>query len=276
MRTLTRGKTALVGAMAAGLALVGAPALAAPGEAPTLEVANDTFRAGSWGDGVEFTITDVPEGAVDVVAELDWATANGRGLVGEPVNAERQVDGSYTGTILPEDATPTAPDEDGFPVYTVNAYYTYLGESGEEKSAIAAVELTILEGLSVTGPAEATVAQLAEGVNLRLAGFNPNETVSGDIEFYDPETNTFESIGQFTATVGPDGNGEGELTIIGASVGNQFRVTANGAEGTVHHYITAVAEPGEETPGGPTPGGEGPTTPAPEAPRAPERVDTGA
>lgn len=280
MRTMTRGKVALAGALAAGMALVATPAVAAPGDAATLTVENTTFTAGSWGEGVDFVVSDIPAEATSVTVMLGSRGENGGGLVADPIEGEPQEDGTFSGNILPDDITPVAPDANGYPVYEVSAYYEY---PGAEPVWSEPVELTILPGLSVTGPAEATVAELAAGVQLQFAGFQPDETVTGDIMYLNPETNAWESIGDFSALIGPNGEGEGLLTITGASVGDIFRVSATGENGTVYHWINTVAEAGEQ-PGGEQPGGEQPSaeqpgeTPAaaPQAPRAPERVDTGA
>ncbi|RLV55014.1 hypothetical protein D9V41_13020 [Aeromicrobium phragmitis] len=277
MRTMTRGKAALAGALAAGLALVATPAVAAPGDPITLTVEESerTYTAGSWGDGIDFEVSGIPEEATGVSVSLASWGANGGGLVGDPVDGQREADGTFSGTILPEGSSPVAPDADGFPIYEVTAYYTYEGADGEVEYEYAdAIQLTILEGLSVTGPAEATVAELAAGVNLQFAGFEPNENITGLITRLNPETNEWEEIGDFAATVGPNGDGEGVLTITGATAGDMFRVSAAGANGTVYHWLNAVAGDAEQ-PGGEEPGAEDPA-PAPQAPRAPERVDTGA
>ncbi|OUZ08882.1 hypothetical protein BHE97_12170 [Aeromicrobium sp. PE09-221] len=275
MRIITRTAVALAGAATLGLGLVAAPATAAPalGDEPVVELATSTFKAGSWGDGVQFTVTEVPEGVEAVELAVGSMGENGGGLVAEPVQAERQVDGSFTGTVLPDaDTPPVAPDANGYPVYTASAGYEYTDENGETQYASTFVELTITDGVSVTGPDEATVAELAAGVPLQFAGFNSNETVTGDIRYFNAETGEEESIGDFSATLGENGAGEGVLTITGASVGQQFRVVASGEEGTVSHYITVVEgsdEGGED-------GDDETPAPAPEQPRKPERVDTGA
>lgn len=274
MRTITRAAVALAGAATLGLGLVAVPATAAPGE-PTVVLANSTFKAGSWGDGVQFTVTDVREGVETVELSVGSMGENGGGLVAEPVEAERQEDGSFTGTVLPDaDTPPVAPDANGFPRYTATAGYEYIDENGDEQIATTSVELTITEGVSVTGPAEATVGELAAGVPLQFQGFNSNETVTGDIRYFNAETGEEESIGDFSATLGQNGAGEGVLTITGASVGHQFRVVASGEEGTVSHYITVV-EGSDEGPGDEDGDDETPA-PTPEQPRKPERVDTGA
>ncbi|MFD1859249.1 hypothetical protein EHW97_02375 [Aeromicrobium camelliae] len=273
------------GALTAGLALVATPAVAAPGDPATLTVENSTFTAGSWGDGVDFVVTDIPAEATGVTVMLDSKGPNGGGLIAEPVEGVPAEDGTFSGNILPTQSSPVAPDASGFPRYTVSAFYTYQDANGDTQNVDAEpVNLTILPGLSVTGPAEATVAELAAGVELQFAGFQPDEQITGLIERYNPDTNAWEEIGDFSALLGPDGSGEGVLTITGASVGDTFRVSATGEDGTVYHFVNTVAEageqPGGEQPGGETPGAEQPggETPAatPQAPRAPERVDTGA
>ncbi|MGJ9411850.1 hypothetical protein ACHAAC_03990 [Aeromicrobium sp. CF4.19] len=280
MRNITRGALALVGAGALSLGVLAAPASADLGDPISLAVENDTFTAGSWGEGVDFVVTDVPEEVDEITLTIGSAGRNGAGPVADPIQADEQTDGSYTGNITPpREVAPVAPDADGFPEYTATASYSYEDAEGEAQFVSDSVELTIEEGLSVSGPENATVGELAEGIDLEFAGFQPDESIDGDIEFFNPETGEYDTIGDFAATLGPDGSGEGTLTIINASPGNAFRVSIDATEGTVNYYVTATEDDGtiptDPAPSDPQAGDEDDED-SPAAPTRPERVDTGA
>lgn len=274
MRMMTRGKAALAGAMALGLTFVATPAMAAElGDEPVVDITNDTFEAGSWGDGVEFTVTEVPEEADGVVLTIASMGEFGGGVV-DSADAESEGDGTWTGTVLPDGPGPVAPDQDGYPTYTANASYTYTEDGEEETVHGEAVELTIVEGASVTGPEEATVSELAVGVPLQFEGFASNDTLTGDITVWNPESGDQDVIGEFSVSLGEDGSGEGELTITGATAEDQFTVNAAGENSSVAHYITAIADSDDDDDqGGDDDQGEDDT---PQDPRKPEQVDTGA
>ncbi|WP_449278251.1 hypothetical protein [Leucobacter sp. GX24907] len=272
MLTKTRGKAALAGLLTLGLAFTAAPAYAALGDAPSLEIDNDTFKAGSWGEGITFTVDNVPEEVDTVTISVGSMGQNGGGLVESAEITDDDGDGVFEGHLALEETTPVAPDADGYPVYSAGASYAYDDEAGETQYVFAeSIDLTILEGLAVTGPEEATVAQLAEGVDLQFRGFQPDEKLTGDIEVLDPDSGEWSPVGDFAATVGGNGNGEGTLWITGATPGDQFRVSASGEEGTVHHYIRAIEgdDDGDDNTDDQDNGGEQ------EQPKKPERVETG-
>ena len=272
MRIITRAAVALAGAAPLGLGLVAVPATAAElGDDLVVDFGNTTFKAGSWGEGVTATVEEVPEEVETLTVAIGSMGENGGGLVDE-AEVVQQEDGSWVGTVRPSDEyPPVAPNADGWPKYTASVGYQYEDEAGETQYVNESIELTITEGVSVTGPEEATVAELAAGIPLQFAGFNSGEVVTGDIRFFNEDTGEEESIGDFeTEPLGQDGAGEGALTITGASVGQQFRVVASGEAGTVNYYVRVVE--GGDVPEEPP----APEQPGPEQPRKPERVDTGA
>ncbi|MGO3146330.1 MAG: hypothetical protein ACTIJ6_01495 [Leucobacter sp.] len=269
MRLKTRGKLAAIGTLALGLTLVSAPAFAGEGEAPTLSIVSDTFAAGSWGDGVDFTVGSIPDDAIEINVYIGSMGENGGGSVAnETFLAADVVDGSVSGNLTPDASqAPVAPNADGYPKYDVSASYTYEDAAGETKWENAeSIALVITEGASVTGPETVTVSQLesSDGVELQFVGFIPNETLTGTIETWNA-TDGYVEIGTFTTTVGADGSGSGALWVTGAQVGEQIRVHAAGEESSVNYFTRVVAEP--TTPTDPT---------EPKAPTAPERVETAA
>lgn len=272
MRTITRAAAMLAGAATLGLSLVAVPATAAElGDDLVVDFGNTTFKAGSWGEGVTVTVEEVPEEVETLTVSIGSMGENGGGLV-DQAEVVQQEDGSYAGTVLPSnDYAPVAPNAEGWPKYTASVGYQYEDEAGETQYVNESIDLTITEGVSVTGPEEATVAELAAGIPLQFAGFNSGEVVTGDISYFNDETGEEVSIGEFsTEPLGQDGSGEGVLTIQNAPVGEQFRVLARGEAGTVNYYVTVVE-------GGDDAGEEEPPAPEqPEQPRKPERVDTGA
>lgn len=266
MRAMTRVKAAVAASLAMGLALVAAPAFAAPGD-PVLAVTNTTFSAGSWGTGVEFTVTGVPADIDTVTLYVGSSGEMGGGEVGH-LDVTRSAGDVFTGTVIPAD-TPIMAGPSGYPKYFAAARYILDDPATEWLDMVQSnsVELTITEGMSVTGPESATVAQLAAGVELQFKGFVPNEQLAGEILMLDVDNNTWTEIGVFQTTVGADGSGVGTLTITNAPVGAHFRVLAAGQLGEVMYYVQAVAE-------APVDNGNGGATP-PAAPVKPVKVDTG-
>lgn len=264
MRLKTRGKLAAVGALALGLTLVSAPAFAGEGEAPTLtlDAGSTTFAAGSWGAGVNYTVSDIPADAVEINVFIGSMGEMGGGAVESvTIPATEVVAGSVSGNITPPaDAAPVAPNADGYPKYSVGASYTYLDGAGETQWENAeGVDLVITEGASVTGPEEVTNGQLesAEGVALQFAGFVPNETLAAVIQTWSADDG-YTEIGTFSVAIGADGTGVGVLRATGINDGAFLRVVAVGAESTVSYYVDVV---------------EGAAT---VKPTAPERVETAA
>lgn len=257
MRAMKRVQAAIAASLAMGLALVAAPAFAAPGD-PVVTIANTTFSSGNWGAGVEFTVTDIPVDAEDVTLIVGADYAQGRGTVGTMAGVQQAGGTTYTGSVIPEES-PVMPDADGYPEYIAFVSYTVAGEYRSTDP----IALTITEGMSVTGPKTATVAQLAAGVALQFKGFAPDETLEGDIEYFNLDANAWEPIGVFSATVGPDGSGGGTLSVTGATADDLFRVIAFGASGSVTYYVTAIAD------------ATTPATPTPTTPAKPVRVETG-
>ena len=205
-----------------------------------------------------------------VVLSVGSMGADGGGLVGD-AEAELQSDGTYTGVVLPEGSGPVAPDADGYPEYNASAGYGYTAEDGEEVWVWAeSASLTILEGAEVNGPSEVTGAELAAGVDLELTGFASNAEVTGEIFFFNPETNEYESIGDVeTLTLDENGAGIVEITISYddgslVPVDSQFRVDLTGADSTVSHWMTVVE--GED---------DDDNDDDPDQPTPPDSVDTG-
>ncbi|WP_293695971.1 hypothetical protein [uncultured Agrococcus sp.] len=273
MKITKRSKAVLAGAMALGLGFVAAPAMAQEeASAPSFEIENDTFTAGSWGEGIAFSVT-LPE---DLEVEVDRVVVsvgsmgqNGGGLVGD-ADAELQPDDTYASVVLPEGAGPVAPDADGYPEYSASAGYVYT-EDGEDVWVWADnVSLTILEGATVDGPSEVTAAELAAGIDLELTGFASNAEVTGEIFHFNPETGEYESIGDVeTLTLDENGAGIVEITISYddgslVPVDSQFRVDLAGADSTVSHWLTVVEGDDDDD-----------SSDDPDQPTPPDSVDTG-
>lgn len=260
MRTLTRTAVAVLGSAALGLGVMAAPAVAAPGDPATLELGQTTYSAGDWGDGVEFTVTDVPEEATGVTLAVGANGENSGGLLAEPVEATEGPDGTFTGTVVPDDEVgPIAPGEAGFPQYYATAVYTYVDEDDEEQSVPTSIELTIVPDPSISGPSEATVAELREGVDLALAGYPSNATAEGVTEVRTADG--WEPIDEFEAPLDETGRGEGALTVTGVAAGAELRVVVSTSDDVSATIGITVAGGG---------------TAAPSAPVRPTRVDTGA
>jgi hypothetical protein len=287
MRTMTRGKAALAGSLALALGFIATPAIAADDDPqPTFELGQTEFKAGSWGDGIEFEVT-LPDGLDSedverVVVGVGSAGPNGAGSVADG-EAEEQSDGTYTATLNP-DTPPVAPDEDGYPKYSATASYTYIDDDGEEEFVGAdAQDLTITENVSVTGPDEATIAQLNEGVELQFAGFASNAETEGTIEYFAPGADDWQEIGDYTAPIGEDGTGVGKLTVTGGiQVEGSVRVSVTGDDtdddsATVQHYIRIIEgddDSGDDGDNGDDNGDDGDNA-TPVQPKKPSRVETG-
>ncbi|MFC5338027.1 hypothetical protein [Leucobacter denitrificans] len=245
-----------------------APAFAAPGDPLVIDSDTTTFTAGSWGSGINFTLT-LPEGVTEATVMVGSGGANGSGLIGDALEViDEDADGTVEGTYVPPaESSPVAPDADGYPYYSLTANYTYVVDGTTEYVYADDIELTILDGASVTGPARVTAAQLesAEGVAPQFAGFLPDETLNGTIEIMSEANDwEYETIGDFSTTVGADGAGSGALWVTGAQVGDFIRVVAAGDASTVTYYAEVISA-------------DAPTTPeAPVAPTAPERIETAA
>lgn len=270
MKLKTRSKAVLAGAMAVGLGFVAVPAAtAALGDDPTIEItSSDVVTTEAWQDDIEFAFAlpaDVtPDQIVGVQVSLSVAVGENAGagldeVVFEPVDA---VDGVYTGTVnFPE--APEVFDETGYPAYGISGTYAYEVEGSEEleyKFASAPVYVIDAER-SISGPAEATVAELAEGVEILAQGFQPGEEVTVTTVINGEQTD--ESV----LAAGEDGRTGGSLTATGVAVGDQVVVTATGADGeSVSHTVTVVAEGGDDDEGD----DDQPSNPTP-----PEQVETG-
>ncbi|WP_375001547.1 hypothetical protein [Aeromicrobium sp. CTD01-1L150] len=106
-------------------------------------------------------------------------------------------------------------------------------------------------------------------MTLQFSGFASGANLTGEIYYFNPDSGEREQIGDFSATLGADGTGEGTLTITGASPDDQFQLAVSGGESNVNHYITATAGSGGSG------GDDADEASTSQAPRAPERVDTG-
>lgn len=258
MRAITRGsKAAVAAALAIGLALVGAPAFAADNPTPVVTITENTFPAGSWGNGVEANVTGVPEGeGVKVFVYVGMNGEFGGGAL-EEVEASKQLDGSYDANLYP-DETPVVPDAKGYPKYIVGAYYTLDGTSVNA----APIPLTITEGISVTGVGIATPEQLAAGVTVQLAGFVPNEEIFIAVVVRKAGDAYFSAVlSEVETTAGANGSSSYTFTAPGVAVGDTVLFYVENETGWVNHYVDVVAEV--------------PADPTPTAPVKPVKVDTG-
>ncbi|GAB3617354.1 hypothetical protein GCM10027416_19110 [Okibacterium endophyticum] len=270
------GGIAAVGLALGGVAISSAPAMAAPAPEATIAVADTTFTAGSWGDGIEVTGEGFPADT-DVRVYLGAQGENGGGEIAG-VDVTTDADGNLVATIVPDASNPpVSPDENGFPVYAVN--YSYQDGEGEYVFG-EGVELTILPGTAITGPAEVDPQALKDGVEAQIVGFGDDSTVSVSLEILDPDTNEWTVL---STTNQPVVDGAGAVSVTASytdgsliEAGRSFRVVVTGdTSGAVAtwYFVTAGAV-------APTPVDPAPVDPAPTAPvdggTTPVLAETGA
>lgn len=271
MRTkFARSKAAIAAALALGLGFVATPAFAAD-DAPVLTVENTTFAAGNWGDGIDYTVTGIPEGIDEVSISLLSFGNNGGGIMDE-TTATR--DSGFSGNMYPSGST-QMPDAEGYPKYSLQASYTVPGADGTDEYFISnQVALTITEGIAVTGAHEATPAQLAAGVPLELSGYAANEPGEFDIYrvVYGGPTVEYEYISTTEFVTQADGTATISAVVPGAAIDDLFVVDIYSETGYLEHYLRVV----DQVTVPPTDPTE-PTDPAaPAAPTAPKRIETAA
>lgn len=225
--------------------------------APELSVSDDVFTTDGWGDGIEATLTlgeGVTEDDVfDVVFFVYEVTGEEFEIIADgSLRGDEGQDGSYTITLEPEGAPAIAEDE-GDAHYVVSALYG-VAEDGEwtfEDIVSNDVDLFVIDPeLDITGPNDASAAELAEGVDVALFGFQPEESIEVTYSI------DAEVIHEDAAVAGINGRTAGVASIEDAVAGDVYTITASGASGSVSLEITVS---GVDAP---------PPTP-------PERVDTG-
>ncbi|HIY66533.1 MAG TPA: hypothetical protein H9830_09680 [Candidatus Agrococcus pullicola] len=212
---------------------------AAEHPAPDLSVSSDVFTTDSWGDGIEATLTlgegVTPDDVYDVVFYLYEVTGEDFEVIAEDfLWGDEAQDGSYAITLQPEGAPAIAEDEDG-PYYALSALYG-IAEDGEwsfEDVLSNDVELFVIDPeLDITGPSEASASELADGVDIALFGFQPEEPIEIN---YSIEG---EIIHEDAAVAGINGRTAGVASIEGAAAGEVYTITASGAFGSVALEIT--------------------------------------
>jgi LPXTG-motif cell wall-anchored protein len=164
--------TALV---AGGSLLLAAPASAAAGD-ETLVLANSTYTAGSWGEGVSFTGANYVPGAT-----VEVGVAVGNGVSGDTYGSIEVVatdGGLISGVLTSDDLAPSTTLQDGF---TASAYSSYEIE-GEFFGAAAPIEIlpfvpaaqnVIIDPICLTGDAVRET-----GVSVFATGFGQFEEIT--------------------------------------------------------------------------------------------------
>lgn len=268
-----------VGALiaAAGLTLgglaVASPAAAEPLEPaePTIELSQTTFPAGDWLGG--FTVTgsgfnpDFPTASLSVGANGE----NGGGAIYFE-NVDITSEGTFTAFVLPEEPT-QMPDANGWPKYRVGASQNVGTEVWLYSNS---VELTIVEGASVSAPGQLTAEEVAAGVSAQYAGFGSDEPIYYEFFLWRwTEADGSQQIAEDSGETQADAAGAGTVTaaLAGAQPEDTVEVRIYGEGGRIAAaWIQVVAAP-VPTPVDPAPA---PAAPAGDVNRLPDTgVDLG-
>ncbi|MGX5696156.1 hypothetical protein ACWKWP_08170 [Agromyces soli] len=256
MRTSFRVRAAAVAAAVAlpfaGL-LAAAPAHAA--ETAAIELDQTTFVQGEWGTGFHITGTGfLGTGDVTVSVSTAYGPSSGEGIYETTVTPA--ADGTIDAQVVPTGLAPVTGAAE-YPKVSVGAHQAQDGT--EELIFSNFVTLTITESdrpdPTVTFPQVVSPEQLAAGLTVNFAGFDPNEPIFyGVLVIRNGEPiNEFNGLQETVA----DGSGAGSfvVTIPGAQVGDSLAYYVTGRQSLleVEAETPVVAAPPAPAPADATP-----------------------